>query len=89
MAAAHKWCSLVFVHKIDGILKIQCRIKMKKGRWNVPFHYELRFTDSGFSQYKFDVSVSYLLKSPEYIIDDQLTFDLMDFNQFFPSPLPT
>ena len=20
---------------------------MKKGRWNVPFHYELRFTDSG------------------------------------------
>ena len=47
MAAAHKRCSLVFVHKIDGILKIQCRIKMKKGRWNVPFHYELRFTDSG------------------------------------------
>ena len=48
MAAAHKRCSLVFVHKIDGILKIQCRIKMKKGRWNVPFHYELRFTDSGY-----------------------------------------
>ena len=50
MAAAHKRCSLVFVHKIDGILKIQCRIKMKKGRWNVPFHYELRFTDSGITK---------------------------------------
>ena len=47
MAAAHKRCSLVFVHKIDGILKIQCRIKTKEGIWNVPFHYELRFTDSG------------------------------------------
>ena len=47
MAAAHKWCSLVFVHKIDGILKIQCKIKTKEGRWNVLFHYEPRFTDSG------------------------------------------
>ena len=61
MAAAHKRCSLVFVHKIDGILKIQCRIKMKKGRWNVPFHYELRFTDSGIRQMKYLVRVNCLL----------------------------
>ena len=58
MAAAHKRCSLVFVHKIDGILKIQCRIKMKKGRWNVPFHYELRFTDSG-KNYRQDIKNTY------------------------------
>ena len=47
MAAAHKWCSLVFVHKIDGILKTQCKIKTMEGICNVPFHYEPRFTDSG------------------------------------------
>ena len=80
MAAAHKWCSLVFVHKIDSILKIQCRIKTKEGIWNVPFHYEPRFTDSGPTvEYKFGSKSLYLF-SPDDVEKYRKELDIKEHN---------